>query len=404
MSQVSTFKTDLLRFVQTYFVYLMPSAFIIYLVLESYQIDFRPYYIAGKSVLYGLDPYVNHVTQHPEFFTPVNAGESPASGFIYLPIASLLFAPLAAFSYSTAKIIYSSLILIVLWFLLFELVRHSNFKIKGETLLFSMTSFPVYAAFERGQIDILVCYLTILGFLLHQRHRQKILPGFLIGLAFCIKLFPAIALLYFLVKRQFKLVFYAIGSIIVLLIAPIPILGNSIYTSYLKRMLPGVFGEITSSVPITVHGQSVMNRIVMSVDSNGLRVTHDFVHGFMNPFLRGKPIASLTVGFIAFLILLYYLRRNSAEHQFFSIVNCIHLFNPQTWIMGIVWFIPLFLYSFGKANRLGKFILILPLFMPPFTNSNGMLAYAVTLLFAVPQVRDKLTTKIEKASIVDTSH
>ncbi|MER3435211.1 MAG: hypothetical protein C4288_17790 [Leptolyngbya sp. ERB_1_1] len=398
MSRILSFRDDILRFTHAYFIYLIPSAYIIYLVLESYQIDFRPYYIAGKSVLYGLDPYVNHVAQHPEFFTPVNAGESPASGFIYLPIAALFFAPFAAFSYSTAKIIYSSFILILLWLLLFELVRHSNFKIKGEVLLFSMSSFPVLAAFERGQIDILVCYLTILGFLLYQRARQKIFPGFLFGLAFCIKLFPAIALLYFIAKRQFKIVLHAFISIVALLLAPIPLLGNSIYTSYLKRMLPETFGEITSAVPITVHGQAVINRVVMSVDSDGLRVTHDFVHGFMNPFLRGKPIASLTVGLIAFLLLMYYLRREPAEHQFFSIVNCIHLFNPQTWIMGIVWFIPLFVYLFDKANHLGKFILILPLFMPPFTNSNGMLAYAVTLLFAIPQIREKLTTKV---AIVD---
>ncbi|WP_348253947.1 glycosyltransferase family 87 protein [Leptolyngbya sp. AS-A5] len=393
MSQIPIFLKDLFRFMRAYFTYLLPSVFIVYLVLESYQIDFRPYYIAGKSVLYGLDPYINHVTKHPEFFVPVNAGEALMSGFIYLPIAALFFTPLAIFSYSTAKIIYSSFILILLWLLLFELVRRSNFKIKGEALLFAMTSFPVLAAFERGQIDILVCYLTILGFFLHQQHRQRFLAGALFGLAFCIKLFPAIAILYFIAKRQVRVVLYSFASIVVLLLAPLPILGNSIYTSYLKRMLPGVFAGITSEVPITVHGQTVINRVVMSVDSTGLRVTHDFVHGFMNPFLRGKPIASLTVGFIAFLILMYYLRRESAEHQFFSIVNCIHLFNPQTWIMGIVWFIPLFVYLFGKANHLGKFVLILPLFMPPFLNSSGMLAYAVTLLFAIPQMREKLLAK-----------
>lgn len=395
-----SFKQDLLRFMQTYFIYLMPSVFIIYLVLESYQIDFRPYYIAGKSVLYGLDPYINHVTQYPEFFTPVNANESSTSGFIYLPVTALFFAPFALFPYSTAKIVYSSFILIILWLLLFELVRHSNFKIRGETLLFSMVSFPVFAAFERGQIDILVAYLTVLGFILHQQYRQRVVPGMLFGAAFCIKLFPAIAILYFLAKRQFKVVFYSFMSIALLLLAPLPILGSSIYTSYLKRMLPKLFGEITSAVPITVHGQTVTNRVVMSVDSQGLRVTHDFVHGFMNPFLRGQPLLSLTVGFIAFLILMYYLRREPAEHQFFSVINCINLFNPQTWIMGIVWFIPLFVYQFGTANYLGRFLLILPLFMPPFTNSNGMLAYVVTLLFAIPQVQKKLISE-EKSEITN---
>lgn len=395
MSRTSAFLKDILRFMQAYFIYLLPSVFIIYLVLESYQIDFRAYYIAGKAVLYSLNPYINHVGKYPEFFVPVNAGEAPTSGFVYLPMTALFFVPLALFSYSTAKIIYSSFILIVLWLLLFELVRQSSFKIKGEALLFSMASFPVIANFERGQVDILVCYLTILGFFLYQRYRQKFLAGAIFGLAFCIKLFPAIAILYFLAKRQFKVVLYSFASILVLLVAPIPVLGNSIYTSYLKTILPEIFGQIASEAPIILHGQAVINQMVMSVDSNGLLVSHDFVHGFMNPFLRDKPLVSLIVGFIAFLVLMYYLRRESTEYQFFSIVNCIHLFNSRTWIMGIVWFIPLFVYLFGKANHLGKFVLVLPLFMPPFLNTNGMLAYTVALLFAIPQAREKLLAKEE---------
>jgi hypothetical protein len=383
-------KNDIVRFLQTYSIYLLPSVFIIYLVLESYQIDFRPYYVAGKSVLYGLDPYINHVTQHPEFYTPVNANESPTSGWIYPPFAALLFVPLALFSYSTSKIIYSSFILIILWLILFEVVRERNFKLKGESLLFAMCSFPVFAAFERGQIDILVCYLTVLGFLINKRYQQKILPAFLIALAVCIKVFPAIAILYFFIKRQFKTAFYSLGFILTLILAPIPYFGTSVYSSYAKRMFPTIFGEITSSTPINIHGQRVINRVVMSVDSTGLRVTHDFVHGFMNPFLRGKFFIALIVGAIAFSILLYFLKNEPIIHQFFSLINCIHLFNPQTWIMGIVWFIPLFVYLFDRATSLGKAILLLPLFMPPFTNTNGMLAYAVTLLFAIPQTRKRL--------------
>lgn len=390
MSSISQLKTDLIRFGREYFIYLMPSAFIVYLVLESYQIDFRPYYVAGKSVLYGLDPYFNHVNQHPEFYTPVNASTSPTSGWIYPPFASLLFVPLALLPYATAKVVYSVIILVILWLLLFELIRNTQFKAKGETILFALTSFPVLAAFERGQIDILVCYATILSFLIYKRSGQRILPGFLLAFACCIKLFPCVGILYYLVKREFKLVAYTIGFIALLVVAPLAYFNPSIYTSYVKRIFPQFFGAITSPVPISTHGQDVINRVVMSIDSRGLRVTHDFVHGYMNPFLRNNPIGSLTVGTIAFFILMYYLRRATIEHQFFSIVNCINLLNPQTWIMGLVWYIPLFVYLFDRANHLGKFVLILPLFVPPFTNSNGMLAYAVTLAFAIPQTQQKL--------------
>lgn len=411
MARISAFKRDLARFVQAYFVYLMPSAFIVYLVLESYQIDFRPYYIAGKAILYGLDPYLNHVNQFPEFYTPVNASAAPWSGFIYPPFAAFLFVPFAMLPYVNAKVVYSVVILILLWLLFFELVRNlgliksdlksdsgdpnsGNSKIGGEALLFAITSFPVLASFERGQIDILVCYIVVLGFFLHQRYRQQVLPGFLFAIAFCIKLFPGIAILYYLLKREFKVVAWSIGFIGALLLVPLPYFGTTVYHNYVKRILPDFFGRITSAVPISTHGQEVVNRVVMSIDSKGLRVTHDFVHGYMNPFLR-SPIASLTVGAIAFLVLMYYLRRAPLEHQFFSVVNSILLFNPQTWIMGLVWFIPLFVYFFGKANHLGKFILILPLFMPPFTNSNGMLAYAITLAFAIPTSRARLLRSTE---------
>lgn len=380
----------LLRFIREYFIYLLPSALIVYLVLESYQIDLRPYYIAGKSILYGLDPYFNHVNQYPEFYTPVNANDSPGSGFIYLPIAAFLFAPLALMPYMTAKIVYSVVILIVLWLLLFELVKQSNFVIQGEPLLFAMTSFPVFATFERGQIDIFVCYLTVLSFLIYQQSRQKVLPAFLIAISFCIKLFPGIALVYFLIKREYKLVAYGVGFIIAFLLAPLTYFNSSIYVHYVQRILPEVFGRLTSSVPISTHGQNTLNRVVTSVDSRGLRVTHDFVNGYMNPFLRHNPVASMIVGAIAIALLLYYLRRDTLEFQFFAMINSINLFNPKPWITGIVWYIPLFVYLFGKANHLGKFILLLPLFVPPFTNSNGMLAYAIALAFAIPRSRKRL--------------
>ncbi|KAM3115166.1 glycosyltransferase family 87 protein [Phormidesmis sp. 146-33] len=385
-----SFLRSLARFFGEYFIYLLPSAFIIYLVLESYQIDFRPYYIAGKSILFGLDPYLNHVNDHPEFYTPVNANISPGSGFIYPPFASLLFAPFAMLRYANAKLYYSIFILILLWLLLFELVRYSQFETKGETLLFVMASFPVFANFERGQIDILVCYLTILSFLTYQRRQPQAISGFLLALACCIKLFPGIAVLYYLYKREYKLIAYTFGFIGFLFLSPIAYFGPAIYTSYVKRILPQFFGALSSPVPISTHGQAVVDRVVKSFDSNGLRATHDFVHGYMNPFLRNNLVGAVIVGAIAFSVLLYYLRHSPVERQFFSVMNSIYLFNPQTWIMGLVWYIPLFVYLFGKVNHLGKFVLVLPLMMPPFTNTNGMLAYAITLAFAIPKSRDRL--------------
>jgi Glycosyltransferase family 87 len=392
---LSNFRNDLGRFLREYFVYLMPSVLIVYIVLESYQIDFRPYYIAGKSILLGLDPYINHVNQLPAFYVAVNGEDSLGSGFIYPPFAALLFVPFAQLSYVAGKTAYSAFILVILWLLIFELVKHCQFKVQGAAIALAMTSFPVLASFERGQIDILVCYLTVLSFLLYQQHQKALWPACLLAIACCLKIFPGVALMYYAAKRQWRLVSYTLGFMALLLLAPLPYLGKSTYTSYLQRVFPNLFGPLPSLGPISVHGQKIVNNVVIALEGKGLRADHDFVNGYMNPFLRNLTVSTIA-GVIALSLLLYLLRRAPIDQQFFAILNTIHLFNPQTWIMGLVWYLPLFFNTFERANYRGKFILILPLFLPPSTNANGMLAYAIALALAMPRSRNQLTLPDQK--------
>jgi Glycosyltransferase family 87 len=387
------------RFLRDYFVYLMPTAFIVYLVLETYQIDFRPYYTAGKAILLGLDPYLNQVTLHPEFYTPVNANAAPWSGFIYPPFAALLFVPLGLLPYVTAKTVYSVFVIACLWLLLYELVRQSDQPISGGAVLMVMASFPVLANFERGQLDIPVVYLTVLAFWSVRRSGKSNLAALLLAVACCAKVFPTIALIYFLIQRQYRLVVKTLVGILVLMVGPIGYFGPSVYSNYLKRILPEFFGALVAPGPIDVHGQSVVNRVVLAIEGDKLRVTHDFVNGYMNPFLRSSPLLSVSIGLVGLGILLYFLKGQPAEHRFFSALSTILIANPQTWIMGLVWFVPLFLYWFDRANWAGKLCLMLPIFMPPFTNSNAMIAYAVTLAFAIPSARKRLLEpSVERAA------
>jgi hypothetical protein len=390
------------RFLRDYFVYLMPTAFIVYLVLETYQIDFRPYYTAGKAILMGLDPYLNQVHLHPEFYTPVNANDAPWSGFIYPPFAALLFVPLGLLPYVTAKTVYSVFVIGCLWLLLYELVKHQSAPdangnrvpnpVSGGAVLMVMASFPVLANFERGQLDIPVVYLTVLAFLVYSRSKGKSsnLAAGLLAVACCAKVFPTIALIYFLIQRQYRLVVKTLMGILLLMVGPIGYFGPSVYGNYLKRILPEFFGALVAPGPIDVHGQSVVNRVVLAIEGDKLRVTHDFVNGYMNPFLRSSPLLSVGIGLVGLGILLHYLKGQPPTHQFFSALSPILIANPQTWIMGLVWFVPLFLYWFDRANWVGRLCLMLPIFMPPFTNSNAMIAYAVTLAFAIPGSRKRL--------------
>jgi hypothetical protein len=61
----------------------------------------------------------------------------------------------------------------------------------------------------------------------------------------------------------------------------------------------------------------------------------------------------------------------------------INLYNPVAWIMGLVWYLPLFLYLYPSLRKGSQMLILLPLFLPPFLNSNAILAYLIALTLAI---------------------
>jgi Glycosyltransferase family 87 len=366
------------------FIYFLPAVFLVYTLLSAYQIDFRAFYVAARSVLLNLDPYLNPVTQFPELYAAINAEDAIASGFIYPPLAALLFLPLGFFPYATAKIVFSALILasLVALCLLFAKQRDDRRLTPGEAFLFVTCSFPLLATFERGQIDLVIVLLTWLSFQLY-RSQKLFQSSLLLGLAICIKIFPAIVIVYYLIKRQFKIAAYAIASTVGLFLFPLLYFKPSVYLHFFQFVLPNLFGKITSSEVINTHGQGVVNNVVQAIEGKGLFASQDFANGYMNPLLQNNTIGSFIVGSVLLTILLRVTKRSSLIYQFYAVLNVINFINPRAWIMGLVWYIPLFLhlYPIVKTNR-DRFFILLPLFMPPFTNLNGFLAYAVAIGFA----------------------
>ena len=53
--------------------------------------------------------------------------------------------------------------------------------------------------------------------------------------------------------------------------------------------------------------------------------------------------------------------------------------NPIAWIMGLFWYVPLFIFSYDKVKPSLKFLITLPLILPPFLNISGYLAAIISL-------------------------
>ena len=381
----------MLRFGQRYWVYFFPIVFLVYVLLSAYQIDFRAFYVAARSVLLDLDPYLNPVTQHPELYAAINAENAVASGFIYPPLAALLLLPFGLFDYPTAKILFGIVVLVSLMGLCYGLTQSDRKDptqdptaiTPGEAFLFISCSFPLLATFERGQIDLVVVLLTWLSFSAYYHRKNLLFSAFILGIATCIKIFPAVVLLYYLSKKEFKLFFASIVSIVTLFFLPLLYFKASVYQHFFQFVLPKVFGLIKSPTPIDVHGQRVVNNVVNAIEGNGLLASQDFSNGFMNPLLQNNTIGCLIMGIILIAILLKVTQKKEISYQIYAIFTTINFFNPRAWIMGLVWYIPLFLHLYPNAKTTTqKGILLLPLMMPPFTNLNGFLAYAIAIGFA----------------------
>ena len=385
----------MLRFGQRYWVYFFPIVFLVYVLLSAYQIDFRAFYVAARSVLLDLDPYLNPVTQHPELYAAINAENAVASGFIYPPLAALLLLPFGFFAYPTAKILFGVVVLVSLIGLCYCLTQDDRKDqdqdqdqdptaiIPGEAFLFISCSFPLLATFERGQVDLVVVLLTWLSFDAYYCRKNLPLSAFILGIATCIKIFPAVVLIYYFSKKQFKLFFASIASILILFFLPLLCFKTSVYQHFFQFILPKVFGTITSPIPVDVHRQSVVNNVVNAIEGNGLLASQDFANGFMNPLLQNNTIGCFITGLILIAILLKVTQKKEISYQIYAIFTTINFFNPRAWVMGLVWYIPLFLHLYPNAKTTTqKGILLLPLMMPPFTNLNGFFAYAIAIGFA----------------------
>jgi hypothetical protein len=373
---------DLRRFAGAYLMYFLPVGFLAYLTLESYQIDFRSFYLAGKSVVLGLDPYLNYVGLRPEFYGPMNSETAPFSGFRYPPLAALAFAPLGALSYPVAKGVFTLAMVLLLGLISFSMVRRSQFTLPGEALLFMLVSFPVLATVERGQVDSLVLYLTLLAY--WGGGRRPVLSALALALASLLKLFPILVVLFYGWRRQWGMVLSTLAWLGGLLALPYLHFGPTVYWHFLQRTLPAQLGQIATDLPLQLHGQGIaLGKVVQSIDAPDLLVSHDFVNGYMNPLLSSHTGGAVVAGAIATVILLWATRKSPRDLQFYAFLTVINLYNPVAWIMGLVWYLPLFLYLYPSLRKGSQMLILLPLFLPPFLNSNAILAYLIALTLAI---------------------
>jgi hypothetical protein len=365
-----------------YVIALSPIFLIFYISNETYAIDYRAFYLAGKSVLNNLNPYLNHISLSSDFYGPINSELSKFSGWKYPPLASYIFAPLASLPYELSKNIFNLISLLSISLLTFFIIKKRIFYINPYSLIIVGISFPVLSIISRGQVEILIVSLALIALYFYKQNRIFLSANLIAILGF-IKVFPLLLAIAFL-KSYKKNKFYIYLIILTLYLLNIILCPLEWRQSFIERItipwnqmplgnlkeLPNNLGVIKDSM------------MVRTSDARNLFHSHFFVFGFANPLLSSNLYLSGIIGTIGAFICFFKYSKYSTTLCFFTIMNWINILNPISWIMGLFWYVPLFIFSYEKIKPSLKIILVLPLILPPFLNISGYLAAIISILIS----------------------
>ena len=364
-----------------YILALSPIFLIFYISNETYAIDYRAFYLAGKSVLNNLNPYLNHISLSSDFYGPINSELSKFSGWKYPPLASYIFTPLATLPYELSKNIFNLISLLSISLLTFFIIKKRIFHINPYSLIIVGISFPFLAIISRGQVEILIVCIALISLYFYKQDKI-FLSASLIAIMGFIKVFPLLLSLAFVKSfRNKKFFIYLISSLLILYFLNLTLCPLEWRQSFIERiMIPwnkmpsGDLKELPNNLGIIKDSM-----MVRTSDARNLFHSHFFVFGFANPLLSNNLFLSGIIGIIGALICLFKYAKYSTSLCFFTIMNWINIINPISWIMGLFWYVPLFIFSYEKIKPSLKIIITLPLILPPFLNISGYLAAIISL-------------------------
>jgi alpha-1,2-mannosyltransferase len=220
--------------------------------------DFQKfYYLAGKAVL-----------EH---------GPLPP-GFYYSNFAAILFAPLALFPLPISMVVWGVLQVAqaLLLFLLPNLGLLKDKLSKGVFAFLFITSASLLHDFKWGQISLLVT-LGVFGAFFLYAGRRRTWSAILLGTMIAVKFYPAIFLLYFLFKRDWKSLLVC-GAAALACLVVIPILVMGLAQALSSQLFAGqsAAGLVTSLALVNTNTQyfaSVIARYFnLSIASGGFRI------------------------------------------------------------------------------------------------------------------------------------
>lgn len=192
--------------------------------------DFQVLWLASKDLLNSNNPYLN-----TQIFTGV--GYPPNSLLFYLPLTfSIFFTAQNIFTVLSVCSIFVSIYLIL-----------KILKIKYNTVLFvtitllTFISFPTKFTLGMGQNNLLALVMVLVSFYYYKK-KKMFFAGIFLGLVISLKTIFIYFLLFYFIKKQWKVLTYSVLILFFSILLIYLIRGNlDLYKFYIFEVLPPLF-------------------------------------------------------------------------------------------------------------------------------------------------------------------
>lgn len=281
--------------------------------------DYRVYHNAGKNILLGKNIYVREAQE----ITP----------FKYSPVFAVFMAPFAVFDKRVSASLFFLLNLVCLFFI-FRLSRKLIFfqevGFKKEYMIFFIVFVLSFRAIlnclQSGQVGLLILFLILSGlFFISRGHDTS--GSFLIGFAVMIKYMPFLLVLYFFLKKKYRIVFLIMLSLLIYCLLPAIFVGINTNFNYLKEWFPYITStslDPGSFMDLKNHSLWAFSRKFFSFTNNSL-----------------ASLAAISAFFIAVLLFSFGKKKKYLDCKlniFYDCIDygviflCMALFNPNAWL------------------------------------------------------------------------
>jgi len=215
-------------------------------------VDFAQEWLSARNYWIGLPIYSDQketLRLHLDLTMPK---DDPVIRYnAHPPVAVLLAVPFGKLDYPDAMLVWNlatfALFLVAVVLVIRELKMPFTVWSLLPTTAIIIGSYPVYFQIAEGQLNCLLVFLLVVGWVADRRD-QQVWAGIAVGAAGAIKLFPLFLLVYFVLARRW-LAIVALGiTFLVLNAAAAIVLGTDTFHFYITYVVPSVAERFETSI------------------------------------------------------------------------------------------------------------------------------------------------------------